>query len=522
VYDVVEARVSDAIMGALDDEILASLPGVGQPASLLLAGATTESAQLMVNLRFLTVPSVTIQVPYDAFDQNRSATLFAPDELLTLVASGLGMNDGAAGSEPPTTLHSGPNGVPLEGTTTWPKPRVVARTEPPPAAGRAVAQLTVRNTFNDQLRHRSYEYSAGCTVQAFGDPSQPGKAWLRFGVNDIPSDAQRLRGLAAQGYTLRLFFLSDDNDVFEANPKHCGGSGTNIWWSNAAGDLTVWLMNSGAIVGEQTIAPGNPTWHIQGTGDFDGNGLGDILWRDDNGQVAIHYMAGSEVAARGFPGGEDPSWYWKVQGVGDFDGDGRSDVLWRDANGQLAIWFKGEMEGAAFPGYSNVPWPVELAWEVTGVGDFDGDRRADILWRHTNGEVAIWNMDGGLRVGESLPGGQEAGPSWSIQGVGDFDGNGRSDILWRDGNGQLAIWFNGDAAVAGFPGYNNLPAPVDLAWQIQGVSDFDLDGRSDILWRSNEGQVALWIMNGAQFLGDMYPRQMPNSWQIEVLARDSR
>ncbi len=32
--------------------------------------------------------------------------------------------------------------------------------------------------------------------------------------------------------------------------------------------------------------------------------------------------------------------------------------------------------------------------EISGVGDFDGDRRADILWRDASGDVAIWLMDG--------------------------------------------------------------------------------------------------------------------------------
>ena len=33
-------------------------------------------------------------------------------------------------------------------------------------------------------------------------------------------------------------------------------------------------------------------------------------------------------------------------------------------------------------------------WRVTHVGDFDGDGKADILWRNTNGAVTVWLMDG--------------------------------------------------------------------------------------------------------------------------------
>ena len=37
----------------------------------------------------------------------------------------------------------------------------------------------------------------------------------------------------------------------------------------------------------------------------------------------------------------------------------------------------------------------DLAWQVATVGDFDGDRRADIVWRnHTTGATALSIMDG--------------------------------------------------------------------------------------------------------------------------------
>ena len=158
---------------------------------------------------------------------------------------------------------------------------------------------------------------------------------------------------------------------------------------------------------------------------------------------------------------------------------------------------------------------------MKGVGDFDGDGRSDILWRHTNGQVAIWHMAGGVRAGESNPGGNNP-VTWAIQGVGDFDGDGRSDILWRDLNGRLAIWFKGEMGRAAYPSYQNVPGPVDLSWQVQGVSDHNADGRADILWRSSNGQVGIWLMAGAQFVGDAYPRLVDNRWQIKGLLLGPR
>ena len=37
---------------------------------------------------------------------------------------------------------------------------------------------------------------------------------------------------------------------------------------------------------------------------------------------------------------------------------------------------------------------VGMDWGIQGVGDFNGDSRADILWRHSSGAVHLWLMNG--------------------------------------------------------------------------------------------------------------------------------
>ena len=50
--------------------------------------------------------------------------------------------------------------------------------------------------------------------------------------------------------------------------------------------------------GFRSINPG-PTWHIEGTGDFYGDGHTDILWQNDNGSVAIWDMNGDQISQSG-------------------------------------------------------------------------------------------------------------------------------------------------------------------------------------------------------------------------------
>jgi len=74
----------------------------------------------------------------------------------------------------------------------------------------------------------------------------------------------------------------------------------------------------------------------------------------------------------------------------------------------------------------------------------------------------------------------------------DFNGDGRSDILWRNDNGSVTDWlgqsdgrFTGNTANANFK--------VGADWHVAGVGDFDGDGRDDVLWRNDNGALAEWL-----------------------------
>jgi hypothetical protein len=76
-------------------------------------------------------------------------------------------------------------------------------------------------------------------------------------------------------------------------------------------------------------------------------------------------------------------------------------------------------------------------WSIVGVGDFNGDGKADILWRDIEGNTAIWLMNGGAVLSFATAGTRP--PDVSVAGVGDFNGDGKADILWRDSTGNVSM-----------------------------------------------------------------------------------
>lgn len=111
-------------------------------------------------------------------------------------------------------------------------------------------------------------------------------------------------------------------------------------------------------------------------------------------------------------------------------------------------------------------------------------------------QVMCWgsNASGQLGIGNT---GQPAFPTLVEVIKNDFNADGKSDIVWRTnpgGTGDTAIWLmNGTNVVSG--------ATIDVAspYEVTHVGDFNGDGRADLAWRhtaTDNGAVTLFLMDG--------------------------
>jgi len=310
----------------------------------------------------------------------------------------------------------------------------------------------------------------------------------------------------------RYIFRARNGDITPPPPAPASAI---TWHNTATGDTRIWSMEGVARVGTSS-PPGIPdtSWSLIGTADFSGDGRYDFLWRAADlglGQNRIWLIADNQrLAASAIPSIAND---WSFGGTGDFNGDGRDDILWRQTlpvTGQNRAWL---MNGLQRQQGDSIPLLRGSEWIAGGIGDFNGDGRDDILWRSTQRpQTRIWIMDTFDRVqSAAIPLIQN---QWEVAGIGDFDGDGKADILWRNGAiGQNRIWLMDGLTIKG-RGTINLIGPA--SWQVAGVDDFDADGRDDIVWRnSDSGQNRIWLMDGlARKQGAAIPFEPDTNWRI--------
>jgi len=186
------------------------------------------------------------------------------------------------------------------------------------------------------------------------------------------------------------------------------GDGTgDLLWQDTAGDLAIWFMN-GATVSSSTplgtVAPASG-WNIVWAT------TGEILWRNSSGALALWQVNGSTVTSNSL--GSVPS-NWVVQGMGDYDGDGILDILWRDTSaGTVAIWFLNSSGVQSSASVATVP--ISANWSIVQTGDYNYDGMSDIIWKDGTGNVAIWLMNGAT-VSKSAGFGN-VGTTWTVQSL---------------------------------------------------------------------------------------------------------
>lgn len=219
---------------------------------------------------------------------------------------------------------------------------------------------------------------------------------------------------------------------------------------------------------------------------------------------------------------------WSSAGTGDFNSDGINDVLWHNkSTGELSAWILTASGGVSEK--LALSWKCDAAcsrdWQLAGTGDFNGDSLTDVLWHNrTSGELSAWLIDGYAHVGskQALTWKCGAAPAcandWTIAGTNDFNSDGVTDVLWQNAStGELSAWLvKSSGEVTGTQALSwkcDASSGCSSTWRVAGTGDFNGDGAVDVLWHDKtSGELSAWLVKRS---GEVSSKQ-PLSWKCDV------
>jgi Ca2+-binding RTX toxin-like protein len=321
----------------------------------------------------------------------------------------------------------------------------------------------------------------------------------------------------------------DGNDTISSgagNDTLSGGAGSDLLFGGSGDDLYIvqYGTSGGTVVNDasgtndtlQIYYSPYVTVSLNITTDLGKSGCNLLV--DSNGDHQLN--AANDITVVNFfgtPGAAGSGFIENVQNLSgasildrflnirsDFGNDKKSDILWRRTDGTVALW---QMNGTSVAG--SIVSAVDNTWTIAGTGDFGADNNSDILWRNNNGTISLWQMNGASIASAAVISTITA--DWKIATTGDFNGDNKSDILWRNDNGTVAIWQMNGATIAA----SGVVLNLDNTWKIAGTGDFNGDCKSDILWRNDNGQVAIWMMDGSAIIASGFVYTTTADWKIK-------
>ena len=246
------------------------------------------------------------------------------------------------------------------------------------------------------------------------------------------------------------------------------GEADLLWRKVSTGKLGFWYVNAANYthdrdmqLGANLPAVSSATYDLAAVGDFNGDGRTDIIFHrtntsGTNAGGVIYWTIGpnATIKASGTIANVPYDGYDLV-GAGDFNGDGVSDLLFRNlSTGGVIYWhLESDGQGGVKLGKNGTfHKPKYSDWRVVGIADMDNDRRSDVLLHQkSTGKLAYWLINSAGTATKTNGAGFFLARldvnNFRVLGLRDFNGDGRADVLYQDRrNGMINYWILGTVA----------------------------------------------------------------------------
>jgi exo-beta-1,3-glucanase (GH17 family) len=264
-----------------------------------------------------------------------------------------------------------------------------ARFDPP---AQAVPNLTGAFTANFAL--------AGCGGD-FQNACRPDLIWMHR--TSRTATVNHYQGEAGDDFAGMFYLASGYPDWRVVASADFDGNGTPdvVWQHDQSRAVTIHYYQGTTFLEWRWLSGGYQGWRVVGAGDFDRNGYPDLVWMQDSDRLAtVHFYGGESGSefhgwdwlASGYAG-------WRIAALGDFDQNGVPDVVWQqDDTGLVTVHYYGGPTGTTLWGWNWLALAQAPGWRVTGANDFDGNGVPDLVRYNESegGQVTVVYMGGPL------------------------------------------------------------------------------------------------------------------------------
>ena len=149
---------------------------------------------------------------------------------------------------------------------------------------------------------------------------------------------------------------------------------------------------------------------IEAAGDYDNDGVPDVVARDTNGALFVYPLRRDLGFNPRMTFGAGWEAMQSIVGAGAFNSDANGDLIALRSSDHALILYRGDGLKTPQDGVVMATAQNDLA-QILGVGDYNGDGNADLLARSVAGSLWIYPGDGngGLASRQPVRGGEAAG-----------------------------------------------------------------------------------------------------------------
>ena len=277
------------------------------------------------------------------------------------------------------------------------------------------------------------------------------------------------------------------------------GIGDTIWRKTDTTGATVgyvgWIYDAGGnVVSKRGLSKGGE-WALETAAYFTTGPVTDFVWRNTSTNATVMWVmkADGSTAKQKYIGGED-SPEWQVETSGDYDGNGSTDLIWRNSNNDAhSMWLMNEwrVTSDGLIGGSSTFRLVATAADY----DANDDGCIDLIWRNTTSDGYVVHLMQGTKQIGAFP--IADGTGWDLVATGNYDINGIGDLLWREqATGAVVQWLMTYDATSG-TGKSRKETQISTGATRVPVQSVSYWGNAITFRRSTDSTVAVWKMLGS-------------------------